>query len=222
MTKWDDLYEKLDRREGVSVPSHATPATIARALWPPLLTTLVDDPKRPRPLIVAEAYPIKEATFETWLRDEAAAAGLPEYDSGDPAWKEWDDARLRALGYTPGEVARTPYGPVDFRTQGYVDGIYRALGNVLHAEVAPSDDANDAPDLDEVIPDGGATIEDIADAMGVSRRTAESRVAKLGDDGSIVVVAIPSARGGKPRKRYYRVNDATRPSDESDAESDEP
>jgi hypothetical protein len=217
MSTWDDLYKQLDRQPDATAPQRTMTAAIPKASWPPLLSAMFDDPKRPRALGGDDVYRIETFVIDGWLAAETTEAKLPEYNPTDLRWKAWDDARLRSLGYKPGEIASGAF-PLDFRRTSYVQAIERSVHNVLNAEMRAEDGSDDnGPDLNEVIPDGGATIEEIADAMGVSRRTAEARVKGL----DVIVVETPNARGGKPRKRYFRPADPTRPSDDDDDASDE-
>lgn len=186
MSGWDDF----------AAPSNDTTRArdpyIPIEKWPPLIREMYEDPSRPRATNGGERYAIHEFLMKRF------------YESMADEWArnpEWDDDQLRALGYEPRVVA--PDGS-DFRWKGYLTVVSHHLLNLLRldyerpAEDVESEDAT-------VIPDEGMLIGEFAEAIGASRRTAERRIGALVDSGEVEARDEPTERGGKPRKRYFRV-----------------
>jgi hypothetical protein len=133
-------------------------------------------------------------------------AQMAEHDArnaaGTAAWKERSDAHFRALGIDPTGVDF--YGAVD----SYVREFLRAEVAAFEESTRPTASGEDA-DLAAMLPlDGeGVGYADLETKWATKRRSVERIVARLVDADLVRSEDVPSARGGKPKKLFWRVEE---------------
>ena len=125
---------------------------------------------------------------------------------------EWQCRQLRALGYDPGPAVRV-FGETNDYFSRYVAMIDQALYDYFTAEADDYARRTAAEEVDEerdavlaVIPDEGAGAADIEKAWGKSRSATKRALDGLEADGWIRVEEVPSSRGGRPKKLYFRAD----------------
>jgi len=175
------------------LPLDALPTAVREAL---------EDPERPRCQVPADRYRWTNIIMRLW--PDATRRGD----------REWSDKQLRRLGYPPGKVDGRGN---DWRSYGYWDAVYFTVMGHLegeadeHATTMKVDattrkaEARDDEVLDRIPEEGGVGYDDLVTMTGKGRRTIEGIVARLVDEGLVEARAVPSSRGGKPRKVFVRV-----------------
>lgn len=199
---WDDFY----RSQGKAGPEPATPKrALARHELPADIRAMLDDPERPRARAAGEAYAIAEYIIgrSEWGRhstDPGATGPDGKWhrfpDEQIAANERWRRSQMLAVGVTLDELSAGDLGTA----------VYYAVLAAVREDVAPRTGGRaDDPTIASELPDEGATIEEIVEALGVSRRTIETRLAAEVATGITRFEEEPTGRGGKPRKRYFRV-----------------
>lgn len=213
---WRDAFGRSDG--AVRGPEPRQPS-FDRSQLPADVLRLVDDPERPRVLDRGDigAY-IKmivencEIGKHRWRDAEPDDSG--DYGPDERRRKEWQDGRLRALGYIVGEVAPNGF---DFRRPGgysYEDGVVYGIDTILRAEAmaheatlkATEVSEDDANVIEHIPTDAGLSLDEIAQLLGMTPRHARTRVSRWTEQGLLRVEEVPSARGGKPKKLYTRLD----------------
>jgi hypothetical protein len=131
---------------------------------------------------------------------------MAEHDArnaaGTAAWKERSDAHFRALGIDPTGV--------DFyhTVRDYVFTFLRAEVDAFNKSMNSTATDEDA-DLAAMLPlDGeGVGYADLETKWATKRRSVERIVARLVDADLVRSEDVPSARGGKPKKLFWRVEE---------------
>jgi hypothetical protein len=167
-----------------------------------MVREMLDDPRRPRCYTRADAY-----TWKTYIDREWRSAGAPSderdrYAREERAWQvaarfpsPWSLEKLGGEQYdiqVPGIVLRELFAEAD----AFI------VAQRIEERSRPSD--REASLADRVPADGpGLDYAGLAAVWGCSRRTAETRVARLLALGLIRSEEEPTARGGSARRLFW-------------------
>lgn len=209
---WSEYHE----REQAAPALRRVPALLRRDQLPDDVRAMLDDPQRPRAMSRAEAYPMLGFILgrSEHSRRAEAVAFASEADRARHA--RWEHEQLRAIGYDPESFSGESFAPHDYAGLIYHTVLTLLLNEGSVSERGAKVEERDERRLDEaavlaekVPTDGhGLGYNDLAELWGMSRRSAETTVARLTDAGALRSESVASGRGGKPKKLFWRALDA--------------
>lgn len=219
-TDWNPERTKREAEAAALPPSYRLPKALPYRDLPADVRALLEQPERPRATHRGEAYQYGDQRSIAGVAKYNAEYSKHEVDTNELRGQddemtrraEWQCRQLRALGYDPGPAVSTASGETVY-SNSYARMIDQALFDYLTAEADDYARRAAAEEVDEerdaalaVIPDQGAGAADIEKAWGKSRSATKRALDDFEADGRIRVEEIPSSRGGRPKKLYFRAD----------------